>query len=228
MDDDYERTLLQLPHVMVFKIPTLKTSAGHRAADWPTTPVWSGKLKIVEKKQVAVIALIDEHNQTFAVCPVTDDAAVDRTVDSGRYFILRIENAQGKRAFIGIAFNERNDAFDFNVALSEHKAQKEREKQAMDFFDTPTAALKDLSLKEGEKVKINIASSTVSMFAATGKVPLSFVNNIVHVPGKETRKGDDRWKWSSSSSGSKGHSSTTSIEYWYLIASFNCNIFVGI
>ncbi len=29
-DDDYERTLLQLPHVMVFKIPTLKTSGGHR------------------------------------------------------------------------------------------------------------------------------------------------------------------------------------------------------
>lgn len=42
-------------------------------------------------------------------------------VDSGRYFILRIQNAQGKHAYIGIAFNERNDAFDFNVALQEHK-----------------------------------------------------------------------------------------------------------
>lgn len=164
MDEDYERTLLQLPQVLVFKIPTLKTSGGHRAADWPTTPVWTGKLKIVEKKGVAVIVLIDDRNQTFAVCPVTDDGAIDRTVDSGRYFILRIENAQGKRAFIGIAFNERNDAFDFNVALSEHKAQKEREQQATDFFDSPSAALKDLSLKEGEKVKITIASTTVSSY----------------------------------------------------------------
>jgi hypothetical protein len=38
-----------------------------------------------------------------------------------RYFVLKIQNAQGKHAFIGIAFNERNDAFDFNVALSEFK-----------------------------------------------------------------------------------------------------------
>ena len=29
--------------------------------------------------------------------------------------MIRILNAQGKHAFIGIAFNERNDAFDFNV-----------------------------------------------------------------------------------------------------------------
>ncbi len=41
--------------------------------------------------------------------------------DSGRYFVLKIVNDQGRHAFIGIAFNERNDAFDFNVALQEHK-----------------------------------------------------------------------------------------------------------
>jgi hypothetical protein len=35
--------------------------------------------------------------------------------------VLRIQNATGKHAYIGIAFNERNDAFDFNVALQEHQ-----------------------------------------------------------------------------------------------------------
>ena len=103
---------------------TLSHAGGHRAADWPTTPVWTGKLKIIEKSSTAIIVLLDENNHTFAVCPVSDEGAVDRTADSGRYFILRIENAHGKRAFIGIAFNERNDAFDFNVALSEHKGMR--------------------------------------------------------------------------------------------------------
>ena len=114
VDEGYERTLLQLPHVMVFKIPLLKSAGGHRASDWPTVPSWSGrhthlitsssyhrnytgKLKIIEKKSIAVIVLLDEKNQVFAVCPVSDEGAVDRTVDSGRYFILRIENKEGKR-----------------------------------------------------------------------------------------------------------------------------------
>ena len=55
---------------------------------------------------------------------------VERTLDSGRYFVLKIANDKGQHAFIGIAFNERNDAFDFNIALSEFKAECERETQA--------------------------------------------------------------------------------------------------
>jgi hypothetical protein len=52
-----------------------------------------------------------------------DSSNIDKTLvtDSGRYFVLKIVNEQGRHAFIGIAFNERNDAFDFNVALQEHK-----------------------------------------------------------------------------------------------------------
>lgn len=160
-DVDYDRTLLQLPHVMVFKIPLMKSAEGHRASDWPTTPQWTGKLKIISKKNgTAIILLLDDSNQLFAACPVTDDKAVDRTIDSGRYFILRIENAQGKKAYIGIAFNERNDAFDFNVTLSEHKAQLEREQRGEIQQDIVSSIpIRDLSLKDGEKVKINIASS---------------------------------------------------------------------
>lgn len=137
------------------------SSDGHRASDWPKDPTWSGKLKIVAKGQLAAIILMDDKNNTFAVCPVTDDAAVERTLDSGRYFVLRIQNAQGKHAFIGVAFNERNDAFDFNVALAEHKSSLEREAKAV---EAVTAPLRDLSFKEGEKIKINIAGSVRIVF----------------------------------------------------------------
>lgn len=163
-EDEYERTLLQLPSVHVFKIPVRKSADGHRASEWPKAPTWTGKLRVVAKGKMAAIILLDaQTNQTFAVCPVSDEAAVERTLDSGRYFVLRIQNAQGKHAFIGIAFNERNDAFDFNVALQEHKESKAREDRAskgiFDSFEaTSMPTLQDLSIKEGEKITINIAS----------------------------------------------------------------------
>ncbi len=120
MSDDYERTLLQLPSVFVFKIPPRRSAEGYRASDWPKDPLWTGKLKISSKGKQAAISLLDNSNQLFAVSPI-GDGSVERTVDSGRYFVLKVVNPQGKHAFIGIAFNERNDAFDFNVALQEHK-----------------------------------------------------------------------------------------------------------
>lgn len=116
------------------------------------------------KGRIAAIVLLDDKNQTFAVCQVTDDSAVERTLDSGRYYVLRITNAQGRHAFIGIAFNERNDAFDFNVALAEFKSELEREDQASKMAELPVGPMKDLSLKEGEKIKIKIVSLSVFIF----------------------------------------------------------------
>lgn len=56
----------------------------------------------------------------FAMCKV-EDGAVERVPDSSRYFVVKIRNAQGRHAFVGLAFDDRNQAFDFNVALQEFK-----------------------------------------------------------------------------------------------------------
>lgn len=100
--------------------------------------------------------MFDDKNHVFAICQVTDDASVERTLDSGRYFVLKITNQQGRHAFIGIAFNERNDAFDFNVALSEFKNELEREEKASKIFSPASGPPIDLSIKEGEKIKIKL------------------------------------------------------------------------
>lgn len=136
---------------------------GHRASDWPKDPTWTGKVKIISRGRVCSIILLDNDNKIFAVCYASEDGAVERTLDSGRYFVLRITNQQGRHAFIGIAFNERNDAFDFNVTLSEFKNEIEREDQANKLTLESTSAivqpLKDMSLKDGEKIKIKLISS---------------------------------------------------------------------
>lgn len=95
--------------------------------------------------------------QLFANCPVEayPGVAIEAVSDSSRYFVLRIQDDNGRSAFIGIGFGDRSDSFDFNVALQDHfkylKNQEAIEKEKVE----PKPQL-DLSFKEGETIKINM------------------------------------------------------------------------
>ncbi|GMH79675.1 hypothetical protein TrST_g7905 [Triparma strigata] len=151
MSETIERQRALIRNAHVFKLPPRSSSAGWRGADW-TEEVWQGLVKVVERGGKCAIILVSEEGVTFAVCPVKE-GAVDRCVDSSRYFVLRIENAQGRHMFIGLAFNERNDAFDFNTALSDSAREKEAEKNPTPAFTGPSV---DYSIKEGQKIKVAV------------------------------------------------------------------------
>lgn len=148
-----ERVRCSIPDAHVFKLPPRQTAGGWRGADWGKE-VWQGTLKVVERGDLTVILLVDKNNGSiFAVCPVKE-GAVDRCVDSSRYFVLRVENAQGRHMYIGMAFNERNDAFDFNTSLEDSRREKEAEANPVTF--EPKGPSKDYSIKEGEKIHISV------------------------------------------------------------------------
>ena len=76
--------------------------------------------------------------------------------DSSRYFVIKIKNPNdGRSAFIGIGFEDRSDSFDLNVALQDHFKRVSQEANSEGKEDESTPKI-DLSLKEGQTIKVNL------------------------------------------------------------------------
>lgn len=214
--DIVERVHIQIKDAHVFKLPKLQSvSVGYRGADWKEK-VWQGTIKVVTRgKDHLAIVLIDKNNgDIFAVCPMRE-GAVERCIDSSRYFVLRIENQQGRHMFIGVAFNERNDAFDFNTALQDAVKDIEHEKNPTLAYTGPT---KDYSLKEGQKIRVSIPkishsdsssystnSARENLFTVAASNNVSGDVEVIPRTNRSSKKRTERKKSSSSSgTGSTG------------------------
>lgn len=106
----------------MYKVPN-RGPNGYVASEWKEADfMWKGRVRVVEQGDKCEIRLEDPMSGAlFASCVVNDDLehAVERVSDSSRYFVLRITSGS-RTAVIGMGFQERNDAFDFNVALEDH------------------------------------------------------------------------------------------------------------
>lgn len=161
--DDYESVLCVKNEIFVYRIPPRSSNRGYRAAEWGLdNPDWTGRMRIVAKGKKVSIKLEDKNtSELFAECPVEEypGPSVEQVLDSSRYFVIRIQDPSGRKAFIGIGFADRGDAFDLNVALQDHFKWAKRETEleqtggASKFDPGPKL---DLGFKEGETIKINI------------------------------------------------------------------------
>ncbi|PSN34158.1 NECAP-like protein [Blattella germanica] len=170
--ENYESVLLVKSEVFVFKIPPRTTNRGYRAADWNLNePQWTGRLRLVAKDKECVLKLEDKNSgELFAKCPIDQypGIAIEAVTDSSRYFVMRIQDDNGRSAFIGVGFSDRSDSFDLNVALLDHfkwlKKSEEIEKEK----EEPKQEL-DLRFKEGETIKINMKITKKDGSEVTGK-----------------------------------------------------------
>ncbi|XP_063041964.1 adaptin ear-binding coat-associated protein 1 [Engraulis encrasicolus] len=160
-EGEYESILMVKPDVNVYRIPPRASNRGHRAADWKLdTPDWSGRMRITARGKVAFIKLEDKvSGELFAQAPITEypGIAVETVSDSSRYFVLRIQDDNGRSAFIGVGFGDRGDAFDFNVSLQDHFKWVKTENEISKNAGAPDTGPKlDLGFKEGQTITLNI------------------------------------------------------------------------
>lgn len=145
--------------MFVYRIPPRSTSRGYRASDWKLdAPDWTGRLRVVAKEKECVLKLEDKNTgELFASCPVDKypGVAIEAVLDSSRYFVLRIQDGNGRSAFIGIGFADRSDSFDLNVALQDHFKWLQKSEELENPAPDTTPPL-DLSFKEGETITINM------------------------------------------------------------------------
>ncbi|XP_008804263.2 uncharacterized protein At1g03900-like [Phoenix dactylifera] len=180
-EEAFEHTLLVVREVSVYKIPPRSTSGGYKCGEWlQSDKIWSGRLRVVSCRERCEIRLEDPNSgELFAACfvqPGQRDSSVETVLDSSRYFVLKIEDGQGKHAFIGLGFNERNEAFDFNVALSDHEkyVRREHEKETGEESEESHIDIHPAvnhRLKEGETIRINVknkSSSASGMLSSAG------------------------------------------------------------
>lgn len=115
-------------------------------------------MRLVSQGDAVTIKLEDKvSGELFAKCPIDTypGIAVEPVTDSSRYFVLRIQDDNGRSAFIGVGFLDRSDSFDLNVALQDHFKWLKNREQIEKEKDVPKQEL-DLRFKEGETIKINM------------------------------------------------------------------------
>uniref|UniRef100_A0A3Q2NPP2 Adaptin ear-binding coat-associated protein 1 n=1 Tax=Fundulus heteroclitus TaxID=8078 RepID=A0A3Q2NPP2_FUNHE len=160
-EGEYESILCVKPDVNVYRIPPRASNRAYRAADWKLdAPDWSGRMKVTAKGKVAYIKLEDKvSGELFAQAPVNEypGVAMETVSDSSRYFVLRIQDDNGRSAFIGLGFGDRGDSFDFNVALQDHFKWVKQESEISKSNQLGDSGPKlDLGFKEGQTITLNI------------------------------------------------------------------------
>ncbi|OIW32127.1 DUF1681-domain-containing protein [Coniochaeta ligniaria NRRL 30616] len=174
-----QRVLFVAPKVHIYNIPPLASTRGYVAASWTDDPkrhIFTCRMRLLEtatpgrddseENIKADIILEDPASGTlFAAAPYTTPAIVESALDSSRFFALRVQDPSGRKATLGMGFEDRSDAFDFSVALQEarkslgmepeeNRREKEKSKKKEE-----EEVKRDYSLKEGETITVSFGGS---------------------------------------------------------------------
>ncbi|KAL6856696.1 hypothetical protein J3F83DRAFT_374857 [Trichoderma novae-zelandiae] len=178
--DAIQRILFVATPVHVYNIPPLASMRGHSASSWTEDParhIFTARLRVVETSFEGTgpdtppsikIDLVLEDPSTgalFAAAPYNDRGAVEPVVDSSRFFAVTVKDPQGRKAVLGIGFEERSDAFDLAVSLQEARRSLGWESEQAHDTNNPAdakahkAETRDYSLKEGETITVNLGGT---------------------------------------------------------------------
>lgn len=164
--------------VHVYQIPPLTSTKGFSATSWTAPPrptaqqIFTARLRIIEtslNSQIKADIVLEDPKtgDLFAAAPYTSPAVLQQALDSSRFFAIRVVGDGGMKATLGMGFEERSEAFDFNISLSECRKSLGMEGTAAPaqpgarggnpgLKKAAEEPKQDFSLKAGESITVNI------------------------------------------------------------------------
>ena len=128
-EDELEILKLRDPDVHVFSLPPMTSSKGHSTSDF-TNLIFKGMMKMTVKGKYMFIYFLNPNNTIFIVSIVDENyEKFILNTDSSRYFSVRAMNSEGVPNWYGVAFKQRNAAFDFKKTLMNFKEAYQLEQQ---------------------------------------------------------------------------------------------------
>ncbi|KAF2829248.1 adaptin ear-binding coat-associated protein 1 NECAP-1 [Ophiobolus disseminans] len=170
-----QRILYLSPKVHIYQIPPATSTKGYQASTWTANnnkmQIFTARLRIVETsipleredgdEKVSTTLLLEDPKtgDLFAAAPYTSERIVEQALDSSRFFAITVVG-EGRKAILGMGFEERSEAFDFSIALQDSR-------RVLGFEAKPAAPgakaakeveepKRDFSLKAGETISINL------------------------------------------------------------------------
>jgi hypothetical protein len=176
-----QRILYIAQKVHVYQIPPATSTKGYQASSWTANnnklQIFTARLRIVETsipsdtedgdEKVTTTLLLEDpkSGDLFAAAPYTSERIVEQALDSSRFFAITVVG-EGRKAVLGMGFEERSEAFDFSIALQDSR-------RVLGFEANPAGSAgpgargakakadveepkRDFSLKEGETISINL------------------------------------------------------------------------
>ncbi|KAL8822921.1 MAG: hypothetical protein Q9191_006350 [Dirinaria sp. TL-2023a] len=182
--DAIQRVLFVASSVHVYQIPPLTSTKGYSAASWTADrkrQIFTARLRVIEtalplpdgsgegESLSTEIRLEDPSTgDLFAAAPYAEPSAVEAALDSSRFFAVRVQDESGRKAMLGIGFEERGEAIDFGIALQEARKVQgglldgagagKGSKAPPPPVPEKVPVKRDLSLKEGEMIHIDLGT----------------------------------------------------------------------
>ncbi|KAL6710039.1 hypothetical protein ACN47E_009830 [Coniothyrium glycines] len=129
-----QRVLYLAPKVHIYQIPPATSTKGYQASTWTANDnklqIFTARIRVVETsipserddgdEKVTTTLLLEDPKtgDLFAAAPYTSERTVEQALDSSRFFAITVVG-EGRKAVLGMGFEERSEAFDFSIALQD-------------------------------------------------------------------------------------------------------------